>query len=169
MPSITTWEREDHPGFCLCDFLYTYFERQGYDLTRWEGDDLELTETDHAYAFSVWNDCEDIPRFLVCHVCKRAFGLSNSFTQFRGYESKKRSEPESEECLFCKAVTHQLVDDGSEVEFFGRMEGYVIRRPLAQECTPYDAFYWWAAPQGNRTAVRCSFCDSLWGIDEEEP
>ncbi|RDB23240.1 hypothetical protein Hypma_009689 [Hypsizygus marmoreus] len=141
----------------------------GYDLTPWEGDSLEQTETDHAYAFSVWNDCEDIPRFVVCHICRRAFGLSNPFTIFRGYESKRRREPTSENCLSCEAVTQQMTRDGNGVEYFGRMEGYVIKRSLLAQSMPYDAFYWWAALEGNRTAVRCSVCASLWGIDEEEP
>ncbi|RDB29296.1 hypothetical protein Hypma_015890 [Hypsizygus marmoreus] len=54
---------------------------------------------------------ENIPRSMVCHICKRAFGLQSSFTEFPVSESKKRSEPDLESCLFCKAVTRQLTEE----------------------------------------------------------
>ncbi|RDB26416.1 hypothetical protein Hypma_006699 [Hypsizygus marmoreus] len=168
MPTTTHWEPEPHPGFCLCDFLHTYFERQGYEMDPWDRDGSDIVD-ERAYSFTVWDDCDGVLRFVICHSCGRAFGLFGPQTEFRGYSSKKTSEPDSEECLFCKAVTTTITDGGGDVEYLGRLENYVLPRPQPSMCTPENAFTWWWSPEEDRTAVRCSFCDSLWGIEEDLP
>ncbi|RDB26812.1 hypothetical protein Hypma_005385 [Hypsizygus marmoreus] len=169
--------------FRISDFIDDVIRETGLNFEYWGTAEPEMemrnaNTNEWRDSFTIWQDCDNIPRIAFCHRCHSMLGLENSRTHFRGIGSRHsweqvNQEPQnSRRCSFCDALTLSLQQSGAAMDYAGQMTDYIVPinhpHPPNNYAHAYPNFIWWYDSSNIHRAVFCPFCDSLWAEDDPQ-
>ncbi|RDB20489.1 hypothetical protein Hypma_012447 [Hypsizygus marmoreus] len=170
--------------FCVCDFIDDVIRREtGLNFEYWGTAEPETEMRNPNIdewrdSFTVWQDCDDIPRIALCHRCHSMLGLEISRAHFRGINSRDNWEQLNHEpqnthhCSFCDTLALSLQQNDTTIDYVGQMTDYVVPtnhlHPPNNYAHVYPDFVWWYDSSNIRRAVLCPFCSSLWAVDDPQ-